>query len=67
MNYEYPNTIATIILLVIIAFRFLFKLALIVIAAAAATWVVLSIVDRWDEPEYPHSGFAPDCPVYVEQ
>ncbi len=35
-----------------------------VFALAAAPFVVAHVVDHWDAPEYPYSGFCPDCPVW---
>lgn len=32
--------------------------------ALAAAFVVEDIIDRWDAPEYPYSGFCPDFPTW---
>lgn len=37
-----------------------------VVLAAALVWVAATVVDRWDEPEYPHAGYCPDAPVWEE-
>lgn len=29
-------------------------------------FVLAHIADHWDAPEYPHSGFGPDCPAWDE-
>lgn len=33
-----------------------------VFALAAAPFVVAHVVDHWDAPEYPYSGFCPEAP-----
>lgn len=32
----------------------------------AAPFVVDHVITHWNEPEYPHSGFGPDCPEWVD-
>lgn len=27
-------------------------------------FVVAHVVEHWDAPEYPYSGFSPDCPTW---
>ena len=27
-------------------------------------FVICHIADNWDAPEYPHSGFSPECPTW---
>lgn len=29
-------------------------------------FVVVHVIDHWNDPEYPHSGFSPECPEYIE-
>ena len=31
----------------------------------ASPFVIDHVVNHWNEPEYPHSGFGPDCPEWV--
>lgn len=35
-------------------------------ALLALALVAAHVADTWDAPEYPHSGFAPDCPEWDE-
>ena len=37
-------------------------LVLLGLALAAA-----HLAETWEVPEYPHSGFCPDCPVWVQE
>ena len=29
-------------------------------------FVIAHMADHWNAPEYPHSGFTPDCPTWPE-
>ena len=29
-------------------------------------FVICHVADTWDAPEYPHTGFCPDCPAWDE-
>lgn len=29
-------------------------------------FVLLHVADNWNAPEYPHSGFSPECPEWIE-
>lgn len=35
-------------------------------ALLAAPFVVAHVVDHWDAPEYPYTGFCPDCPEWSD-
>lgn len=35
-------------------------------AAVGLIFVVVHVVDSWDAPEYPHSGFCPDSPTWEQ-
>lgn len=32
----------------------------------AAPFMIDHVSNNWDKPEYPHSGFGPDCPTWDE-
>lgn len=40
------------------------KVAFCIILAACLVWVALTVAERWDAPEYQHSGFCPDAPTW---
>ena len=42
----------------------LVKVAFWLILAACLVWVALTVAERWDAPEYQHSGFCPDAPTW---
>lgn len=44
--------------------RFLFYLLAFIFFMMCMPFVICHIADRWDAPEYPHSGFVPDCPTW---
>ena len=46
--------------------RVLFYLLAIMFFLMCMPFVICHIADRWDAPEYPHSGFCPDCPEWQE-
>lgn len=46
--------------------RVLFYLLAIIFFMTCMPFVICHIADRWDAPEYPHSGFTPDCPTWEE-
>lgn len=32
--------------------------------AASLLWIAATVIDEWDQPIYPHSGFCPDSPTW---
>lgn len=46
--------------------RVLFYLLAFTFCLMSAPFVVAHIADNWDAPEYPHSGFTPDCAEWEE-
>ena len=44
--------------------RVLFYLLAIMFFLMCMPFVICHIADRWDAPEYPYSGFTPDCPTW---
>lgn len=42
------------------ALRILFYTAAAIITLAAAPFVIAHIIDTWNAPEHPHTGFHPD-------
>lgn len=37
----------------------------IIFGVIATPIVVSHIVEHWDAPQYPHSGFSPECPTWT--
>lgn len=37
-----------------------------IVSALCAPFMIATIIDRWDAPQYPHSGFSPECPTWEE-
>lgn len=37
----------------------------IIFGVIATPFVVAHIVEHWDAPQYPHSGFSPECPTWT--
>lgn len=46
--------------------RALFICAAAIFCLLALPFVVAHVADTWDAPEYPHSGFSPDCPTWEQ-
>ena len=46
--------------------RILFYLLAIIFGMMCIPFVICHVADNWDAPEYPHSGFTPDCPEWLE-
>lgn len=36
----------------------------LIFTALASPFVVAHVMDNWNEPEYPHSGFTPEYPTW---
>ena len=47
-------------------FRALFFTAAALVLLLGLPFVVLHVQDHWNAPEYPHSGFSPECPTWPE-
>ncbi|MBQ3144387.1 MAG: hypothetical protein IJB89_07725 [Akkermansia sp.] len=46
--------------------RILFYLLAFIFFMMAMPFVLLHVAEHWNEAEYPHSGFSPECPEYIE-
>ena len=46
--------------------RVLFYLLAFLFFLMALPFIVAHVADHWNAPEYPHSGFSPDCPTWPE-
>lgn len=46
--------------------RVLFFALALLLAMLALPFVICHVADTWDAPEYPHTGFCPDCPAWDE-
>lgn len=44
--------------------RVLFYILLFIFFSISIPFVVAHVAEHWDAPEYPHSGFTPDCPTW---
>lgn len=44
--------------------RFLLWLLFLMFCLMALPFVICHVADNWDAPQYPHSGFTPDCPTW---
>ena len=42
--------------------RFLFYLLAFLFFMMALPFIICHVAENWDAPEYPYSGFTPDCP-----
>jgi|GEM_PF-3399712 len=47
--------------------RFLFYLLAFLFFMMALPFIICHVAENWDAPEYPYSGFTPDCPTWEEQ
>lgn len=47
-------------------FKGLFYTAAALFLLLGLPFVIAHVVDHWDAPEYPYSGFTPDCPTWSE-
>ena len=45
-------------------FKFLFYTAAVLFFLLCLPFVVAHVVDHWDDPPYPYTGFTPDCPTW---
>ena len=46
--------------------RFLFYLLAFLFFMMALPFIICQVSETWDAPEYPYSGFTPDCPTWEE-
>lgn len=46
--------------------RVLFYLLAFAFFMMALPFVICHVAENWDAPEYPYSGFTPDCPTWEE-
>lgn len=46
--------------------RFLFYLLAFLFFMMALPFIICHVAENWDAPEYPYSGFTPDCPTWEE-
>ena len=44
--------------------RVLFYLLAFLFFMMALPFIICHVAEHWDAPEYPHSGFCPDCPAW---
>lgn len=44
--------------------RVLFYLLAFIFIMTCMPFVICHVADNWAAPEYPHSGFTPDCPTW---
>ncbi len=44
--------------------RFLLWLLFLMFCLMALPFVIAHVADTWNAPDYPHSGFSPDCPTW---
>lgn len=44
--------------------RFLLWLLFLMFSLMALPFVVAHVADNWDAPQYPHSGYSPECPTW---
>lgn len=44
--------------------RFLLWLLFLMFCLMALPFVIAHVADTWNAPEYPHSGFSPECPTW---
>lgn len=45
--------------------RILFYLLAFMFFMMAMPFVLLHVAEHWNDDEYPHSGFSPECPEYI--
>ena len=45
-------------------FKVLFYTAAVLFFLLCLPFVVAHVAEHWDAPEYPHSGFSPECPTW---
>lgn len=43
-----------------------FLFLLVMLMLLASPFFVAHVIDTWDAPIYPHSGFSPECPTWEE-
>lgn len=46
--------------------KFIFLTCAAIFMLFSLPFVLLHVAEHWNEPEYPHSGFSPECPEYIE-
>lgn len=47
--------------------RALIWLALGYLLAVGSAFAIAHIIDNWDAPEYPHSGYGPNCSSWNDE
>ena len=47
-------------------FTALFIVLTVLLLLIASPFVVEHVMENWYAPEYPHSGFSPECPTWTE-
>lgn len=45
--------------------RILFYLLAFIFFMMAMPFVLLHVAEHWNDDEYPHCGFSPECPEYI--
>lgn len=48
-------------------FKFIGITLSVIIFICVAPFVVLHVMNNWDKPSYPHSGFSPEQPTWEAQ
>ena len=46
--------------------KFIFWTFVVLFVIVTAPFVVCHVIDHWDDPSYPHSGFTPESPTWQE-
>lgn len=44
--------------------RVLFYIIFAIFCLLSIPFIIAHVIDSWDAPEYPYSGFCPDCPTW---
>lgn len=45
--------------------KFIFLTFAAIFMLFSLPFVLLHVSEHWKDDEYPHSGFSPECPVYI--
>ena len=61
-----PHPIAAMLEDLCTALKTLAFIAFAIFCLLSIPFIIAHIIDSWDAPEYPHSGFTPDCPTWEE-
>lgn len=46
-------------------FKFIFLTCAAIFMLFSLPFVLLHVAEHWNDDEYPHSGFSPECPEYI--